>query len=103
MTHLKAGMTLTTEDLLPEFEHSPTLIDGERYVLIKRPQSAADSIELTSIHPRYAGATDSWHFPSGDERNRNERDLWIPLADYPGAVDRAWDRNRLRTYGLFFA
>lgn len=95
--------TLNAADLLPEFERLPSLVNGTRYVIAKRPHDPEGHLHVTAIYPEYVAETDSWRFPSGDCRRRSDQDLWIPFDKFPAAESRAWDRKRLRTTGAFNA
>lgn len=94
---------LNAEDLLPEFERKPALVNGVRYVIAARSHCAGDHLHITAVYPVYEAPIDSWRFPDGGCRRRAELDLWLPLDEYASAEARAWDRNRLRTTGLFQA
>ncbi|MBV7523560.1 hypothetical protein D3C76_814550 [compost metagenome] len=95
--------TLNSEDLLRDFSRLPALVDGVRYVIAERAHGAAEHLNIYGAHPVYVAKNDSWRFPNGDCRRRDDRDLWILSDEFPAAVDRAWDRNRLRTTGIFQA
>lgn len=94
---------LTAEDLLPEFERMPQLVDGACYVIAEKPHSPHDALVVITINPYYVEAAKSWRFPDGRIRAREDRDLWIPLIEYPAAQDRARERNQQRTKGIFEA
>lgn len=94
--------TFTAADLLPEFERLPSLVDGDIYVIARRPDRHGH-LHVTSSHPVYVAETDSWRFPCGDCRRRDSQDLWIALDEFPTAENRAWDRNHFRTSGAFKA
>jgi hypothetical protein len=95
--------TLNAADLLPEFELLPSLVNGSRYVIAKRPHEPEGHLHVTTIYPEYVADTDSWRFPSGDCRRRSDQDLWIPFDEFPAAEGRARERYRLRTSGVFSA
>lgn len=90
-------------DLLLEFEKSPALIDGERYVLVRRACPPEDHLTVFDASPTYIAQVDSWRFPDGSSQKRTDRDLWIPAADYPTALDRAHEQMEIRVFGTLKA
>lgn len=89
--------TLTTADLLPEFERLPGLVHRRHYVIARRPRGNDGHLQVTLTHPQYDAEADSWLFPDGHSRRRDSEDLWIPVDELPGAERRAWERHQLRT------
>lgn len=89
--------TLTTADLLPEFERLPGLVHRRHYAIARRPRGNDGHLQVTLTHPQYDAEADSWLFPDGHSRQRDSEDLWIPVDELPGAERRAWERHQLRT------
>lgn len=91
----------TPEDLLPEFVERPELVDGQVYVVAE--QQACGALRIAIFNLTYLASHDAWCSPDGGLRPRRERDLWIPLGEWNGALDRARRRQVMRTSYQFRA